>query len=74
MPRIIHQQGASLDWHNDAGRFAGLLQRHCTNELGVEHVLDHVVSVDGSPGEDIRFGQWGVVVIMRDVKISDVHI
>lgn len=41
-------------YHLDAGRFAGLLQRHCTNKLGVEHVLDHVVSVDGEPGEDIR--------------------
>lgn len=44
----------NYSYHLDAGKFAGLLQRHCTANLGVRHVLDHVVSVDGAPGEDVR--------------------
>jgi len=41
-------------YHLDAGKFAGLLQRHCTEKLGVRHVLDHVVSVNGAADEDVR--------------------
>lgn len=41
-------------YHLDAGRFATLLQQHCTGELGVRHVLDHVTGVVGSRDEDIR--------------------
>ncbi|MEJ2382841.1 MAG: tryptophan 7-halogenase [Xanthomonadales bacterium] len=41
-------------YHLDAGRFAALLQRHCTERLGVRHVLDHVTAVNGAPDEDIR--------------------
>ena len=47
---------ASLNYgyHLDAGKFATLLQRHCTERLGVRHVLDHVTAVNGAPDEDIR--------------------
>ena len=41
-------------YHLDAAAFADLLQRHCTTQLGVQHVRDHVTSVNGSPDEDIR--------------------
>lgn len=41
-------------YHLDAGKFAQLLQRHCTETLGVRHILDHVTSVNGSPDEDIQ--------------------
>ena len=32
-------------YHLDAGKFATLLQKHCTKRLGVRHVLDHMISV-----------------------------
>ena len=41
-------------YHLDAGKFAELLQRHCTENLGVRHLRDHVTGVDGTPEEDIR--------------------
>ncbi|MBT8095706.1 MAG: tryptophan 7-halogenase [Woeseia sp.] len=45
---------ANYAYHLDAGKFAALLQRHCTKKLGVRHVLDHVASIDGDPDGDIR--------------------
>ena len=44
---------ANYGYHLDAGRFAGLLQRHCTSRLGVRHVLDHVTGVNGTPDQDV---------------------
>lgn len=44
---------ANYAYHLDAGRFADLLQRHCTAKLGVRHVLDHVISINGGPEGDI---------------------
>ncbi|MFM7783609.1 MAG: tryptophan 7-halogenase, partial [Gammaproteobacteria bacterium] len=41
-------------YHLDAGKFALLLERHCTTVLGVRHVADRVVCVNGDPGSDIR--------------------
>jgi len=35
-------------YHLDAGKFGLFLQKHCTEKLGVRHVLDHVSSVNGS--------------------------
>ena len=40
-------------YHLDAGKFAGLLQRHCTERLGVSHVHDHVTAVNGATDGDI---------------------
>lgn len=37
-------------YHLDAGKFASLLQEHCTRKLGVRHLLDEVVGVE--PAED----------------------
>jgi len=44
---------ANYGYHLDAGKFAELLQRHCTSALGVRHVLDHVTAINGVPEEDI---------------------
>ena len=41
-------------YHLDAGKFAELLQRHCTEVLGVRHIVDHVTGINGRPDEDIR--------------------
>lgn len=40
-------------YHLDAGKFAGLLQRHCTTQLGVRHVLDHVTCINNTADGDI---------------------
>jgi tryptophan halogenase len=40
-------------YHLDAGKLAGLLQEHCTQKLGVKHLLDHVTGVNGEPDSDI---------------------
>jgi len=37
---------ANYGYHLDAGKFATLLQKHCTRRLGVRHILDHVTGVN----------------------------
>ena len=44
---------ANYGYHFDAGKFGQLLQRHCTQQLGVVHVLDHVVGVNSHDNGDI---------------------
>lgn len=44
---------ANYAYHLDAGKFAGFLQRHCTKELGVRHVLADVRSVELAEDGDI---------------------
>lgn len=44
---------ANYGYHLDAGKFAELLQEHCTRNLGVRHIRDHVTRVNGSPDGDI---------------------
>ena len=44
---------ANYAYHLDAGKFATFLQKHCTQKLGVRHVLDHVAGVNASPEGDI---------------------
>ena len=61
-----HQCGEKLDqafghifavleggYHLDALKFANLLQRHAVDKLGVTHLIDHVVKVNGRPDGDI---------------------
>ncbi|NMH61509.1 tryptophan halogenase family protein [Alteromonas ponticola] len=51
-------------YHLDAGRFVQLLQRHAVNQLGVEHILDNVVSVNGDkdkPIQSIQTAQHGLI-------------
>jgi len=45
---------ANYGYHLDAGQFAGLLQEHCTQRLGVRHIRDHVTRINGAPDSDIR--------------------
>ena len=44
---------ANYAYHLDAGKFATFLQKHCTQQLGVRHVLDHVEGVNASADGDI---------------------
>jgi flavin-dependent dehydrogenase len=44
---------ANYAYHLDAGKFAGFLQRHCTEKLGATHILDHVVKVNSDEIGDI---------------------
>ncbi len=43
----------SYGYHLNAGKFAQLLQRHCTTSLGVDHHLDEVVGVESHANGDI---------------------
>lgn len=44
---------ANYGYHLDAGKFGTFLQRHCTQELGVRHVLAHVDAVVPAANGDI---------------------
>jgi tryptophan halogenase len=41
-------------YHLDAGKFAELLRKHCTERLGVTHVKANVVQVNAAENGDIR--------------------
>lgn len=41
-------------YHLDAGKFGELLQKHCTSQLGVKHIVDHVINVISAPNDDIE--------------------
>jgi tryptophan 7-halogenase len=45
---------ANYSYHLDAGKFAPFLSTHCTEKLGVRHVLADVVSVQQSESGDIE--------------------
>jgi len=40
-------------YHLDAGKFSQVLQKHCTEVLGVQHVLDHVTGINAADNGDI---------------------
>ena len=44
---------ANYAYHLNAGKFARFLQRHCTEQLGVRHILDDVVGVQSAANGDI---------------------
>ena len=44
---------ANYAYHLDAGKFGELLRTHCTDKLGVGHVLDHVKGVNSADNGDI---------------------
>ena len=44
---------ANYAYHLDAGKFGQFLQKFCTKNLGVEHVLDHVTGVNSADNGDI---------------------
>ncbi len=41
-------------YHLDAGRFAELLRRHCTLQLGVQHILSNVLTINAADNGDIE--------------------
>lgn len=41
-------------YHLDAGQFAEMLKEHCVETLGVRHIMDHVVEVQGGRDENIQ--------------------
>jgi tryptophan 7-halogenase len=57
-PKMIttpeYQAVANYAYHLDAGKFAAFLQRHCTEKLGVRHVLADVTAVKQSERGDIE--------------------
>lgn len=44
---------ANYGYHLDAGKFTALLQKHCTERLGVVHIRDHVTQVLSTENGDI---------------------
>ncbi|KGJ89381.1 tryptophan halogenase family protein [Thalassotalea sp. ND16A] len=44
---------ANYAYHLDAGKFADFLKNHCTKNLGVHHILDHVSAVNSAENGDI---------------------
>ena len=44
---------ANYAYHLDAGKFGQFLRKHCTERLGVRHLLDHVVGIDSRDNGDI---------------------
>src|ERR1700742_4480021 len=49
-----YQALANYAYHLDAGKFAPFLQKHCTEKLGVHHVLADVQSVKQAENGDIE--------------------
>ena len=48
-----YQAVANYAYHLDAGKFAPFLQKHCTEKLGVRHVLADVAKVNQAENGDI---------------------
>jgi len=48
-----YQGAVNYAYHLDAGKFAAFLQRHCTQKLGVSHVLAHVTRVVQDESGDV---------------------
>jgi len=57
-PKMIttpeYQAVANYAYHLDAGKFAPFLQKHCTERLGVRHVLADVQTVNRAENGDIQ--------------------
>ncbi len=45
---------ANYAYHLDAGKFACFLKRHCTEKLGVNHILDDVIRINSIDNGDIK--------------------
>jgi 2-polyprenyl-6-methoxyphenol hydroxylase-like FAD-dependent oxidoreductase len=55
--QIVTPEFASVlnyGYHLDAGKFSGFLAAHCTEKLGVTHILDNVVAINSTESGDIR--------------------
>jgi flavin-dependent dehydrogenase len=44
---------ANYAYHLDSGKFAEFLQKHCTEKLGISHLLDEVIGVNTLANDDI---------------------
>nr|WP_298727270.1 tryptophan halogenase family protein [uncultured Steroidobacter sp.] len=44
---------ANYAYHLDAGKFGLFLRKHCVEQLGVHHILDHVVGINTRDSGDI---------------------
>ncbi|GGA81534.1 tryptophan halogenase [Neiella marina] len=44
---------ANYAYHLDAGAFADFVRKHCVEQLGVRHILDHVTGIDAATNGDI---------------------
>ena len=44
---------ANYAYHLDAGKFGVFLRKYCTEQLGVRHVLDHMVGINSHENGDI---------------------
>lgn len=44
---------ANYAYHLDSGKFAVFLQKHCTEKLGVTHILDDIIGVNAKDNGDI---------------------
>ena len=44
---------ANYAYHLNAGKFSVFLQKHCVNNLGVNHILDDVIKVNSAENGDI---------------------
>jgi len=44
---------ANYGYHLDAGKFSKFLQNHCTKNLNVKHIIDHVIQVKSDESGDI---------------------
>lgn len=44
---------ANYGYHLDAGKFGQFLRKHCTEKLGVRHVLDHMTGIQSHDNGDI---------------------
>lgn len=57
-PRAItsdeYQGQCNYAYHLDAGAFAEVLKKHCTEQLAVEHIVDTVTNVKVAPSGDIQ--------------------
>jgi len=65
-----YQAVANYAYHLDAGKFAPFLQKHCTEKLGVRHVLADVTSVNQDERGDIT----GVVTAQEGVIQGDLFV
>ncbi|MCC2606709.1 tryptophan halogenase family protein [Planctobacterium marinum] len=49
-----YAQVVNYGYHFDADKLAELLTEHCTQQLGVNHIRDHIEQVECHPNGDIR--------------------
>jgi tryptophan halogenase len=45
---------ANYAYHLDSGKFTAFLQKHCTEKLGVKHIIDDVIAVNSKENDDIQ--------------------